>query len=181
MSLLEDIMSAWPSDSPLVRTGMGQKSHRFLPAESTKFCVIGGVFFEQSPGLAASSDGDVVLQALCNAITSLTGVPILGGLAVDLREKDGITDSAVYLQAGLKTLGRQKIVHVAISLEGKEPRLGPRLMEMRQTVSSILGLSIDQVGITAHSGDGLSDVGCGEGVQAMAIVTTVEAKSERPA
>jgi 2-C-methyl-D-erythritol 2,4-cyclodiphosphate synthase len=159
---------------PIVRTGLGQKSHRFLPPESSKYCVIGGVFFEDVPALAAGSDGDVVLHALCDAITSLTGVPILGGIAKDLCEKDGITDSQVYLQAALETLGSQQISHVAICLEAKAPRFESRLLEMRATVARILRIQIEQVGITAHSGDGLTDVGCGEGVDALALITTME-------
>ncbi len=159
---------------PLVRTGFGQHTHRFLPPESSKFCVIGGVYFEDVPGLAADSDGDVVLQALCNAITSLTGVPILGGIARDLCEKDGITDSRVYLEAAGRTLGRQVVSHVAISLEAKAPRFETRIAEMREAIASVLRIRSDQVGITAFSGDGLSDVGCGEGVRATALMTTVE-------
>ena len=98
-----------------VRVGIGQDSHRFLPEDSAKPCVIGGIIFDEMPGLDADSDGDVVLHAICNAITSLSGVPILGGLAIELCHKNGITDSRVYLERALETLGKQKIQHVALS------------------------------------------------------------------
>src|SRR6478609_3557285 len=104
------------------RTGIGQDSHRFLPPESTKPCVIAGIIFENAPGFNANSDGDVVFHAICNAITSLTGVLILGAIADDLCLKDGITDSEVYLKKATETLGQQKITHVAITLEGKKPK-----------------------------------------------------------
>ena len=65
---------------PKVRVGIGQDSHRFLSEESTKPCTIAGLIFEDAPGLSADSDGDVVFHAICNAITSVTGVPILGRL-----------------------------------------------------------------------------------------------------
>ncbi|MFZ4098805.1 MAG: 2-C-methyl-D-erythritol 2,4-cyclodiphosphate synthase [Chlamydiia bacterium] len=159
---------------PTIRTGIGREGHRFLPMESTKFCVIGGILFEDCPGLAADSDGDVVFHALCNAITSLTGVSILAGIAEDLCHKDGITDSQVYLEAALKTMGRQKITHVAIAIEGKRPDLQDRLSEMKTKIAAIMGLQPSQVGITVSSGDGLTDFGCGEGVQAFACVTTQE-------
>src|SRR3989304_6250527 len=125
-------MSSAPSKDlsklfPRVRVGIGQDSHRFLPSDSTKPCVIGGVVFEETPGLAADSDGDVIFHAICNAITSLTGVPILGGIAIELCHKDGITDSSVYVEKGLETLGNQKIEHVALSLEGKKPHFQKRL------------------------------------------------------
>ncbi len=68
----------------IVRNGLGQDSHRFLPEGSTKPCVIAGCTFEEVPGFLANSDGDVVYHAICNAISSLTGVLILGGIADDL-------------------------------------------------------------------------------------------------
>lgn len=157
-----------------MRTGIGQDSHRFLPEDSSKPCVIGGLIFEDAPGFNADSDGDVVFHALCNALTSLTGIPILGGIAEDLRLKDGITDSEVYLREGLKTLQTQQIVHVSIAIEAKKPLLRERLEEMRHNIGRILGLLTSQVGITASTGEGLTDFGCGEGVQVLAIITTEE-------
>jgi len=157
-----------------VRTGLGQDSHRFLSTDSSKPCVIGGLIFDDAPGFNANSDGDVVLHSLCNAITSLTGEQILGEIAEDLCLKDGITDSEVYLKEAMKTLGPQKITHVAISIEAKKPRFKERIPEMRENIARIMALSVSQVGISAVSGEGLTDFGCGDGVQALSIVTTIE-------
>lgn len=159
---------------PLFRTGIGQDSHRFLSPDSSKPCIIGGVIFEGVPGLDADSDGDVIYHAICNAITSLSGVPILGGIARDLCRKDGITDSQVYLERALKTLGRQKIVHVALTIEGKRPHFEERIDQMRKKISHVLEIRPAQVGITATSGDGLTDFGCGDGLQCFCILTTIE-------
>lgn len=156
----------------LTRTGIGQDSHRFMPPDSSKPCVIAGLIFEDAPGFNANSDGDVVFHAICNAISSLTGVLILGGLADDLCLKDGISDSEVYLREAMKTLGKQKVVHVAVSIEAKKPKFKERLLEMRQNIARVMHLDISQVGITATSGEGLTDFGCGDGVQCFAIVTT---------
>lgn len=160
--------------APIIRTGIGQDSHRFLPPDSSKPCTIAGLIFEDAPGFNANSDGDVVLHAICNAITSVTGVLILGGIADDLCLKDGITDSEVYLVEALKTLDTQKITHVAVTIEAKKPKFKHRLLEMRQNIARIMNLEPSQVGITATSGEGLTDFGCGDGVQAFAIITTEE-------
>lgn len=161
----------------ITRTGLGQDSHRFLPLESSKPCIIAGLIFNQVPGFNANSDGDVVLHAICNAISSLTGELILGALADDLCLKDGITDSEVYLKEAMKTLKNQNVTHVAVSLEGKKPKFKERLPEMRTNIARIMGLDSSQVGITATSGEGLTDFGCGDGVQCFAIVTTMETMS----
>ncbi len=156
------------------RTGIGQDSHRFLPPESSKPCVIAGIIFDGTPGFNANSDGDIALHAICNAITSLTGVLILGGVADELCLKDGITDSEIYLIEAIKTLGKQQVTHVAISIEGKRPHFKKHLLKMRANIARIMKLDISQIGITATSGEGLTDFGCGDGVQCFAIVTTEE-------
>lgn len=159
---------------PISRTGIGQDSHRFLPPDSSKPCIIGGVIFPGVPGLDADSDGDVIYHAICNAITSLSGVPILGGIARDLCRKDGITDSQVYLERALQTLGKQKIVHLALAIEGKRPYFEERIDSMKKKIAQVLSIHPSQVGITATSGDGLTDFGCGDGLQCFCILTTVE-------
>ena len=152
--------------------GIGQDSHRFLDEGSSKPCVIGGVIFEDTPGLSADSDGDVILHAICNAITSITHVPILGGIAIELCHKHGITDSSAYLAKALETLKDQCIEHIALALEGKRPRLQARIDEIRQKVAELTHLDILQIGLTVTSGDGLTDFGCGIGLQCLCILTT---------
>ena len=70
------------------------------------------------------------------------------------------------------TLGNQTVEHVALSIEGKRPRLQDRIDEMRKTVASLLLIEMKQVGITVSIGDGLTDIGCGEGLQCSCVLTT---------
>ncbi|NGX54974.1 MAG: 2-C-methyl-D-erythritol 2,4-cyclodiphosphate synthase [Chlamydiae bacterium] len=160
--------------SPIYRTGLGEDSHRFLTEETTKPCVIAGLVFEEVPGFKANSDGDVVFHAICNAISSLTGVLILGEIADELLAKNGITDSEVFLKEGLKLLGQQKIVHVALSLEGSRPLFKERIQEMRANIARVLEIDISQVGITATTGEGLTDYGLGDGLHVFCILSTIE-------
>lgn len=159
---------------PIYKTGIGKNSHRFLSEESSKPCIIGGIIFKGVPGLLADSDGDVVFHAICNAITSLSHVPILGKVARDLYKKNGITDSKVYLEEALKTLDEMKIVHVALTLEGKKPRFQEKIDLMRENIAGVLGLTVDQVGITAISGEGLTDFGCGQGVECHCVISVMQ-------
>jgi 2-C-methyl-D-erythritol 2,4-cyclodiphosphate synthase len=156
------------------RTGIGQDSHRFLPTDSAKPCVIAGLIFDDAPGLNANSDGDVVFHAICNAISSLTGILVLGAVADDLCLKEGITDSEVYLKYSMTTLGNQQVTHVAITIEGKKPKIKEKILKMRENIARIMGLEVSEVGLTATSGEGLTDFGCGDGIQCFAIVTTQE-------
>ena len=151
----------------MIKVGIGQDSHRF---SKTGSATIAGLIFEGAPALDADSDGDVVFHAICNAITSISGVPILGDLAIRLCHDDGIRDSRVYLERALETL-QCTINHVAITIEGARPKLEPRNLEMRQSIAAALNIKIEQVGLTATSGDGLTSFGKGEGLQAFCILT----------
>ena len=158
----------------LTRTGLGQDSHRFIDPESTKPCILGGVIFENVPGLSANSDGDVVIHAICNAITSLTGTLILGGIADTLCLEQGLTDSQVYLEEALKYLGKQKISHIALSLECQRPKIKDKSLEIRKNIAAITNLDVSQVGLTATTGERLTSFGQGEGIQCFCIITTQE-------
>ncbi|MBI5274817.1 MAG: 2-C-methyl-D-erythritol 2,4-cyclodiphosphate synthase [Chlamydiales bacterium] len=155
-------------------SGIGQDSHRFLPPDVEKSCIIGGIVFEGIPGLDADSDGDVILHAICNAISSITHVPILGKIAPKLCFEEHIRDSSVYLQHAMDTLKEIKIHHVAITVEGKRPRMQSRVDQIRFHIAKLMDLDVSQVGLTVTSGDGLSDFGRGDGLQCFCIVTAVK-------
>lgn len=155
----------------MYKTGLGQDSHRFLPDGADKPCVIGGIIFSDAPGLDADSDGDVIFHSICNAITSVTHVSILGEVAPKLCKVQGITNSKVYLEEALKTLGKWKITHIALSIEGKRPRFQKRATEIRISVAKAVGIPVDDVGITFTSGDELTAFGCGEGLQCFCVAT----------
>lgn len=157
-----------------LRTGLGQDSHRFLPSKSDKPCIIGGLIFEDAPGFDANSDGDVVYHAICNAISSLTNILILGGIADDLCLKKGITNSEVYLIEAMKTIQSMQITHVALSIEAKKPKIKHRILEMRQNIARIMEINVSDVGITATTGEELTGFGRGEGVQVFAVVSAIE-------
>ncbi|QXE27370.1 2-C-methyl-D-erythritol 2,4-cyclodiphosphate synthase [Chlamydia buteonis] len=164
-----------PKPQWIYRVGIGQDSHRFLSESSAKPCILAGVIFENSPGFQANSDGDIIFHAICNAISSVTHRIILGEVADELFHTRGITDSSVYLSEAIKSLkSNQMISHVAITIEGNRPKFLPKLSAMRQSIASALNIPLGSVGITATSGEGLSDFGCGDGVQCFCVLTVME-------
>jgi 2-C-methyl-D-erythritol 2,4-cyclodiphosphate synthase len=154
-----------------IRTGLGQDSHRF-DKQNKKACIIGGIEIHNADGLKGNSDADVVLHAITNAISGITGVNILGGVADELC-KEGILDSSVYLEKALEFLGKNKISHVSISIECKIPKITPHIETMKNRISDLLSIETSDIGITATTGEGLTDFGRGEGIQAFAIITTM--------
>ena len=159
----------------LVRVGIGQDSHRFGDEETGKPLVLGGIRIPGCPGLQANSDGDVVLHALTNAVSGVTGCAILGEVADRMCLQDGITDSSAYVRKAVEYLQPgQAISHVSISIECARPRLSPHIAAMRESISHLLGIEAEDVGITVTSGEGLTGPGRGLGVSVMCVVTVTE-------
>ncbi len=156
-----------------IKTGLGLDSHRFHEDPSiNKPLILGGVNFESEFSLKGNSDADVVLHAITDAISSITGNTIIGVKADELCQK-GTTDSREYLKLALADFGGYSISHVAIALECHQPKIDAMVETMRTSIAELLGIAISDVGITATSGEGLTDVGRGLGIHCTAIVTAV--------
>lgn len=117
----------------------------------------------------ANSDGDVVFHAITNAISGITCKNILGKISDDMC-KNGIIDSEVYLREALKYLD-EKIVHLSISIECKIPKISPKIEEMRKNIARVLNVEENCIGITATSGEGLTEFGKGNGISVFTILT----------
>ena len=152
-----------------MRVSIGQDSHRFDPSDLQKPLLLGGVPFTDAPALSANSDGDVVLHALTNAVSGITGVNILGGPADELC-RAGITDSREYLRLALESLDGE-ILHVSFSIECLTPRITPQIPQMRRSIAALLGIPESAVGVTATSGEGLTACGRGEGISVFCCLT----------
>ncbi len=156
-----------------MKVGIGQDSHRFDFDDKEKKLILGGIVFEDEPALKGNSDADVILHSITNAISGVTCVNILGDISDDLCLRHGITDSSVYLREAVKYLGEHRIVHLSISIECKRPKISPRIADIRQSLSVLLGIPENCVGITATSGEGLTQFGQGLGIQVLSIITVI--------
>jgi 2-C-methyl-D-erythritol 4-phosphate cytidylyltransferase/2-C-methyl-D-erythritol 2,4-cyclodiphosphate synthase len=152
-----------------VLVGIGEDSHYF---DTTGTIVLGGVKIEGVPKLQGNSDGDVILHALFNAISSALGKRSLG-ITADPMAEQGIIDSSEYLQVILEEVRTQgySINNVSISLECSQPKIEPLSDSIKNSLSQLLTINHQQIGITATSGEGLTSFGKGEGIRCLCIVT----------
>lgn len=123
------------------------------------------------PGLEGNSDADVILHAVTNAVSGITGVNILGARSDSLCLENGVTDSAVYLAESLAELRGWRLSHVSVSVEAARPKLAGHIPAMRESLARLCGLQASDIGITATSGEGLTAFGRGEGIQVFVIAT----------
>lgn len=158
----------------IIKTAIGQDSHRFDDEnKEKKKLVLGGVIFEDETPLKGNSDADVVLHSVTNAISGITGVNILGPIADKMCLDQGITDSREYLREALKYLEENQISHLSISIECLRPKIFPKITEMKESIADLMNINPANIGITATTGEGLTDFGKGEGIQVFSIITVM--------
>lgn len=153
-----------------MKVGIGQDSHKIDYNNQDKKLILAGIEFEENFSLLSNSDGDVVLHAITNAISGITCKNILGKFADEMCVKQGIKNSEEYLKEALKYLDKP-IEHISISIECKVPKISPKIEEMRRNISKILNINENCIGITATSGEGLTEFGNGNGISVFACVT----------
>lgn len=156
-----------------MKVGIGQDSHRFDFEDKEKKLILGGIIFEGCAPLQGNSDADVVLHSITNAISGVTCVNILGEVSDELCFNQGIKDSSIYLKEALKYLGESKIIHVSLSIECQKPKITPMLPDMRRSLSLLLNIPENCIGITATTGEGLTAFGQGLGIQVFSCVTVI--------
>jgi len=151
------------------RVGIGQDSHKFSSNKNKKL-ILGGFKIGNETGFDANSDGDVILHALFNALSTAIGSKSLGFYA-DRMYKKGITDSKKYLEFILNKVKERnyKISNVAIMLEGKKPNIDKHIDKIKSSLSKILKIKKENIGIAATSGDELTEFGKGKGMQCFVV------------
>ena len=169
LKIAEGILST--KNNQNLKVGLGQDSHKFS-TNPDKPLILGGYKVENHNGLDADSDGDVILHALFNSISSAIGDHSLGYYANNMF-KQGIKDSKEYLNVILNKIQEQNLTinNLSISIEAKTPKLEPISDSIKDSLSTILNISKDKIGLTFTSGDSLTSFGKGEGIQCMVIVS----------
>ncbi len=158
---------------PDIRVGNGFDVHRFSDGPGP--ARIGGIEVPSPHGLAAHSDGDVGLHALCDAIFGALGD---GDIGVhfppsDDRWKDA--DSADFLLFAVERCAIRKAViqHLDLTLICEMPKIGPYRDAIRQRIASLAGIPVDRVGVKATTSEKLGFTGRSEGIAAQATATLV--------
>lgn len=153
---------------PLFLIGLGQDSHRLAEATTDQVLNLAGLEFACGLTFVANSDGDVILHALCNAISTALGGGSLSLVADKLLQEKGIKDSKVYLKHYLQLMKGKNyhLSNLSISVEALQPKLEKYRSLMQKSLAKLCQLEIEQIGIAFTSGEGLTEAGKGQGINA---------------
>jgi 2-C-methyl-D-erythritol 4-phosphate cytidylyltransferase / 2-C-methyl-D-erythritol 2,4-cyclodiphosphate synthase len=152
------------------RTGLGYDIHRFSTDQSRP-CWLGGVLFEGEVGLDGHSDADVVLHAVVDALLGAISAGDIGQLFpnTDMAHKDRASSDFLVEAARLVGEGGWSIGNLDIAIQAEKPKIMPRALDIRNRISSILGIELDRVSIKATTNEGMGSIGRSEGIAAFAI------------
>jgi 2-C-methyl-D-erythritol 4-phosphate cytidylyltransferase/2-C-methyl-D-erythritol 2,4-cyclodiphosphate synthase len=152
------------------RTGTGFDVHAFTEGDHV---VLGGVRVPHGRGVAAHSDGDVILHALTDALLGALGD---GDIGVHFPPSDpqwrGAASSRFLAFAAERVRARGgRIVHLDATLVAEAPRLGPHREAMRAAIASAAGVAASRVSLKATTSEKLGFTGRAEGLAAFAAAT----------
>ncbi|QSR89228.1 2-C-methyl-D-erythritol 2,4-cyclodiphosphate synthase [Methylacidiphilum caldifontis] len=151
----------------MIRTGIGYDVHRL--AQGRKL-ILGGVNIPFELGLLGHSDGDVLIHAIADALLGAMGKRDIGFFFPNSDPKWKDVSSLVFLEEISQILFKEKwrIENIDSIVICERPKLSPFIEEMKQRVSSSLGIDQAQVGIKATTNEKLGFIGRQEGIAAFA-------------
>ncbi len=131
---------------------------------------LGGVQIESPVGCVAHSDGDVAIHALCDALLGALALGDIGKHFPDTSDEFKGIDSKILLARTMELVRREdyKVGNVDITIALQSPKLAPYIMQMRETLADLLGVSLSAVSVKATTTERLGFVGRGEGCEVWA-------------
>jgi len=153
--------------------GQGIDAHRF---ETGRRLMLGGVEVPHGQGLAAHSDGDVVIHALCDALLGAAGLGDIGRHFPDTDAAYAGIDSRILLRRVMQSLIERSLsVHnVDLTIAAQAPKLAPHVDAMCEVLAADLKCPRNRVNVKATTTERMGFTGRGEGIAAFAVVLLAE-------
>ncbi len=152
-----------------IRIGQGVDVHAFCEGDHV---VLGGVSIPHDRALAAHSDGDVALHALCDAMLGAAAMGDIGVHFPPSEKKWAGADSRDLLRKVVLLLRREgwTVVNADITLICELPKISPYSEQMRANIAADISVDITDISVKATTTEGLGFCGRGEGISAVAVV-----------
>jgi len=153
-----------------VRVGWGFDAHRLNDSGPLRIC---GVVVSEDKGVEATSDGDVALHAVADA---LLGAGALGDLGEHFPSSDErwhdadsgeLVAMVVEMLSGIDLQPHQ----VDVTVIAQSIRIAPDRREMREQLAVLLAIPFDRVSVKATTTDRMGFIGAEEGIGAAAVVS----------
>ena len=153
----------------MIRIGQGFDVHAFAAGRDL---ILGGVAIPYEKGLAAHSDGDVLLHALIDALLGAAGLGDIGQHFPDTSDQYANIDSRILLRHTLELLEKAayRVGNADLTIIAQKPKMAPQLPAMRANIAADLGVHLQQINLKATTTEHLGFTGREEGIAALAVV-----------
>ncbi|WP_419848237.1 2-C-methyl-D-erythritol 2,4-cyclodiphosphate synthase [Candidatus Poriferisocius sp.] len=150
-----------------MRVGHGFDTHRFSD-DPERPLILGGIRFDDMPGLVGHSDGDAVAHAVTDALLSAAGLGDIGVLFPDTDDQWAGADSLGLLADAVARLADAgwRVVNADCTVVAEAPRIAPRRDEMQARLSDVVGAPVFVKGKRAEA---MGALGRGEGLACWAV------------
>lgn len=152
-----------------MRIGQGFDAHKFTEGDHI---ILGGVNISYDKGMAAHSDGDVLIHALCDALLGAMSLGDIGQHFPDSSDEYKGIDSRILLRQ-VEEMMRQRglqLVNADMTIIAQEPKLITYIDEMRENLAADLHTAKMNINVKATTTEKMGFCGRGEGIAVMAAV-----------
>ncbi|MFN3403776.1 MAG: 2-C-methyl-D-erythritol 2,4-cyclodiphosphate synthase [Cytophagaceae bacterium] len=151
-----------------IKVGFGYDVH---PLQEGRDLWLGGIKLEANKGLLGHSDADVLIHAICDAILGAANLHDIGYHFSNTDPKWKGADSKVLLKEVIRLISEKgwKVGNIDASLAMEKPKINPHIHLMKEALSSVMGISEEDISIKATTNERLGYVGREEGANAFAV------------
>ena len=151
-----------------MRIGHGYDVHAFIAGRPL---ILGGVNIPYEKGLAAHSDGDAVIHALCDAMLGAAALGDIGRHFPDTDKQFKNIDSRILLRrtAGLLQEKSYRLINADITIVAQAPKMSPHIAAMRDNLAVDLKTDAANINIKATTSEGMGFIGRLEGIAVHAV------------
>ena len=138
---------------------------------------LGGIDIPSDVHCAGHSDGDAVCHAITDALLGATALGDIGEMFPDTDAANRGRDSLFMLAAAVARvhMAGWTIGNVDVTVITQLPKIGAHRVAMRATLSTVLGVTEDDVFVKGKTNEGRGWIGRGEGLAVIAVANIVRA------
>lgn len=156
-----------------MRVGFGFDVHQLV--EGREF-ILGGVAIPAKKGILGHSDADVLLHAISDAILGSLSLGDIGVHFPDTSADNKGIDSKIILKKCIDLASEKgyKVGNLDTTVVCESPKIMPHANAMRECISTICNIELDDVSIKATTNETMGFIGRKEGIVAYAVVCMVK-------
>lgn len=151
-----------------LKIGIGYDIHKLIPKRPL---IIGNIIIPFKKGFSAHSDGDVLIHSIIDA---LLGAANLGDIGTHFPDNDPVyknIDSSILLNKTHELIKSKNysIHNIDVTIICQKPKLQEYIIKIKNKLSQILNIRVDQISIKAKTKEKLDSVGKNKAIEVFSV------------